>query len=225
MLRTIIKMSDYEPDITDRTYHINALISNRFNPKDYARCNIQVSLDIQKPELELTDVDMVVKHDKDKVIIAFNIGLRHNKLKDSITNGYLIVEDVLYFISNADTNPKLRLYVPNHIRQAVLQQFHDLYRHYGLDRTYETMKARYFWPNQYKEVYHYVESCVTSQERNMTKIKPTLQETDITPCTFAYVNIRGLNCQKSRILFEILGNWGWDSGVDCTAHCLWDNQI
>lgn len=69
----------------------------------------------------------------------------------------------------------------------VIQQYHDLNGHVGTDLTYNTIKQKYYWPNMYKELLSYVSSCVTCQTRNLTKIKPPLQETDIPPYAFAKI--------------------------------------
>lgn len=41
----------------------------------------------------------------------------------------------------------------------------------------------------YKELHNYVTSCATYQTRNVQKIKPPLQETDIPPYAFAEVGM------------------------------------
>ena len=41
----------------------------------------------------------------------------------------------------------------------------------------------------YKELYQHVNSCVISQRRNLRKVKPHLQETDVPPFPFAKLGL------------------------------------
>ena len=41
----------YEPDIIDKAYEISALNSNRFDPKEFARCKLPPFDPIEKPTL------------------------------------------------------------------------------------------------------------------------------------------------------------------------------
>ena len=52
----------------------------------------------------------------------------------------------------------------------------------GIDRTQ-------YWPNMYQELYHYVNSCVTCQTRNLRKVKPSQQETETHPFAFAKLGL------------------------------------
>ena len=40
---------------------------------------------------------------------------------------YIFIEGVLYFISESDINPRLRLFVPEHLREHVLETYHTIY--------------------------------------------------------------------------------------------------
>ena len=57
----------------------------------------------------------------------------------------------------------------------------------GIDTTFDALRLKYYWPNMYKELYEYVNNCVTCQSRSLKKIQPPLQETDIPPCPFAKI--------------------------------------
>ena len=68
---------------------------------------------------------------------------------------------------------------------AVIKQYHDDNGHMGIEKTFDTLRHKYYWPNMYKELYEYVNNCVTCQFRSLQKIQPPLQETDIPPYPFA----------------------------------------
>lgn len=57
--------------------------------------------------------------------------------------------------------------VPKIIRQDILYSYHDSSVgacHLGFKRTYEAMRAKYYWKRMYQECYDYVTSCATCQE-------------------------------------------------------------
>lgn len=101
----------------------------------------------------------------------------------------MVIDNIQYCISNADSDPVLRLYIPEHLRVSVIEQYHNLNGHIGLDKTYNTTKQKYYWPNMYKDIYTYVGRCVTCQARCLQKIKAPLQETDIPPYVFAKIGL------------------------------------
>ena len=60
--------------------------------------------------------------------------------------------------------------IPGHLREWVVKQYHDDNGHMGIDKTFDTIRQKYYWPNLYKMLYEYVTICVTCQERSMKKI-------------------------------------------------------
>ena len=47
---------------------------------------------------------------------------------------YLLVDDLVYFISNVDDDPRLRLFIKKHIRSFVVTQYHDQNSHMGVQK-------------------------------------------------------------------------------------------
>ena len=78
---------------------------------------------------------------------------------------YVIEDDLVYHIASAikgDTNPRLQLVIPEAVKPTILEQLHCSQfggGHLGQDKTYEKIRARYYWPNMYKEVRQYVARC------------------------------------------------------------------
>ncbi len=65
--------------------------------------------------------------------------------------------------------------VPKDSRHALLAQYHDSIAgggHQGLNRTFENLKAKYFWPKMYEETSIYVKSCDACQKAKSTKTQP-----------------------------------------------------
>ena len=48
---------------------------------------------------------------------------------------YIVIEVVLYFISESDINPRLGLFVPEHLREHVLETYHTKNGHVGIDKS------------------------------------------------------------------------------------------
>ena len=51
--------------------------------------------------------------------------------------------------------PVRQLVVPRMIRDWILQSYHNLNNHIGAEKTYETIRTKYFWLNMYTDVYMY----------------------------------------------------------------------
>lgn len=72
-----------------------------------------------------------------------------------------------------------QLVVPVALRHDVLVSFHDSLlagAHQGIDRTYQIIRARYFWPGMYVDIAAYVRSCLDCQssKKSYTNSKPPL---------------------------------------------------
>ena len=179
---------DEELDIDDRSLEIGAINSNEFNPRDFASSHVDPPGDVIKPDIDLQeDFNMVEEQQKDDEI---------GKLKNRINKGtatkaeqthYFETEDgLLYYLSQPDSeDPRLRLYIPQEMENIVIKQYHDQLGHMALDKTYDSMRLKYFFPNMYRKLNSYIEKCVTCQTASSKKPRPPLQETDIPPYPFA----------------------------------------
>ena len=100
---------------------------------------------------------------------------------------YTLLHNILNYLLKEDTDPVIRLYIPEHIRNALIIQFHENNGHTGIDKTYDAIKGKYYWPNMYKELYKYVSSCVTCLTSNVRKVNPPQQDTP--PFAFAKLGL------------------------------------
>ena len=179
---------DEELDIDDRSLEIGAINSNEINPRDFASSHMDPPGDVIKPDIDLPeDFNMVEEQQKDEEI---------GKLKNRINKGtatkaeqthYFETEDgLLYYLSQPDSEDlRLRLYIPQEMENIVIKQYHDELGHMALDKTYDSMRLKYFFPNMYRKLNSYIEKCVTCQTASAKKPRPPLQETDIPPYPFA----------------------------------------
>ncbi|CAC5412398.1 unnamed protein product [Mytilus coruscus] len=180
---------DPYPDISDNTYEINVINSNRFHFTDFAN-NDQLVEDIpEKENFQFEEFDMSIEQVKDKTLRELKEQLVSDKVPEAVQNKYIIIDDILYYISNIDNDPIIRLYIPSHIKQAVVEQYHDGNGHMGMDKTLDSIRQKYFWPNMFKELYNYVTTCVPCQSRNLQKVRAPIQETKIPPYPFCHVGV------------------------------------
>ena len=87
---------------------------------------------------------------------------------------YVITDDVLYHFYTARTRgvprparPIKQLAVPNSLREDIIASYHDSIAgggHLGIDRTYTAIRFKYFWPNMYRDITEYIESCIQCQK-------------------------------------------------------------
>ena len=111
-----------------------------------------------------------------------------NENKD-VQKHYLLVDGLVYYLSNVNDDQCLRLFVPKHLRTFVVNQYHDLNGHMGVQKTFDSIRRKYFWPNLFKELNTYVTGCTVCQTRSLQKIRQPLQETDIPPYSMAKVSV------------------------------------
>ena len=69
---------------------------------------------IEKPTLG-EEVDIVTEQSKDTNLMELKIGLSNNKLLPSVQKRHVIIDNILYYISNVDSDQVLRLYIPEQL--------------------------------------------------------------------------------------------------------------
>ena len=172
---------DEIPDISDKTFEINAINSNNFDPSRYARLADKVE-QRQKTlaDYQLNNFNLEQEQNKDQVIVDIKTRLRRGQDDKGMQN-YIVIEKLLYFISKPDSDANLRLYIPEHLRHLVIKQFHDNNAHFGIDKTYAAIKSKYYWKNLFKNIYMYISKCLVCQKNAASRIRPPMQITDVSP--------------------------------------------
>ena len=158
------------------SHKVNVIDSSKFDPIKYVNAELPL-LDLdEKPKL--IDLDTYDEQQKDDSIVQLIKNLDTGKLSKSLEKSLIVIDNVLYFVSDVNGSPRLRLYLPDHLTNVMIKGYHD-FGHLGLDKTYDNLKVRYYFPNMYKRINEYVSKCVTCQERNMKPVKPPMGEMDI----------------------------------------------
>ena len=178
---------EISPEVDERALEVAVLDSQKFNPSQLASC--QVAQPEQVSEDEGFGFDMVTEQARDEVAVKIMQDLKGDKCPKSVDRRYILKDNILHYLSDPDNEPVMRVFVPNHLRAQVLKQYHDENGHMGVDKTYDTAKLKYYWPNMYKTLHQHVASCVTCQQRNLRKVKPPVQEMDAPPYPFAKVGL------------------------------------
>ena len=61
----------------------------------------------------------------------------------------ILHEDILYYLSGAEEEPRLTMFVSKALRTEILEQCHGKMRHMGIDKTHELIGRRCYWPKLY----------------------------------------------------------------------------
>ena len=102
---------------------------------------------------------------------------------------YLIYEDILYYLSGAGEEPRMRMFVPKALRTEILEQCHEKMGHMGINKTHELISRRYYWPKLYAEVTAYVSSYRVCQTQSRRQKLAPLMKTDIPNFLFKKVSM------------------------------------
>ena len=133
------------------------------------------------------------------------------------------------------TTPHPGLYIPKQLQDAVIKQYHADNGHMGIDKTFESIKRKYYFPNLYQRLTSYVNACVTCQARALKKQRPPLQEMEQPPYPFAKLSmdISGpypTSLSGNRYILSVVDHYtGWpeafaipDKSAQSIAHILVD---
>ena len=175
-------------DVNVNLFEINVLDSNQFDPKSFASCNLSDEELFEKcdcSDFRKGAFDMKVEQSKDDDISEIRSMILSGQESKDVKKHYFLVDGLVYFISTVDDDPRLRLFIPKHIRSFVVTQYHDQNGHMGVQKTFDSIRAKYYWPNLFKELHKYVSECTVCQTRSLQKISQPLQETDIPPYPMA----------------------------------------
>ena len=168
-----------ELEVPDNAMEVNFINSNAINPKDYTKYDVEEADIPFKPQITLQEggdeINIAEEQAKDPEIAQTLRLLQLGQAKKTVGDRHLVIDDVLYYLTNADNDPIIRLYVPHHYRSGVVKQYHDDNEHLGIDKTFDAIRQKYYWPNLYKELYDYVSKCITCATRNLKQLKPSVR--------------------------------------------------
>ncbi len=92
------------------------------------------------------------------------------------SNLYCLIDGVLYHLwQQSLRQPRMemirQLVIPKILRPEILVSCHEdlLAGHYGVSRTYERIRNRFYWNGMYKDCYEWVISCITCETKKMPR--------------------------------------------------------
>ena len=177
------------PDINDNTFQIDVLNSNRFDPKKYTRVDLADADQEVAPLPNLEDFNIIEEQAKDEDLARLKKKLQEGRADKQENKRFMIVDDVLYYISQVDDDPTLRLYIPKALQHHVIEQYHHSNGHMGLGKTFDAIKIKYYWPGLYKHLHREIDHCITCKTRNMKPNATPIQMTGTPPFPMATVAI------------------------------------
>ena len=109
---------------------------------------------------------------------------------------FLDENGILYHIVQENKSPTgqiiEQLVIPDSLKIEVLSACHDdaTGGHFGIDRTYATIKLRFFWIKMYQDVRHWIKSCtLCNTKKNPKPVKAELIPIPVEPYPFHRVSI------------------------------------
>ena len=105
------------------SHKVNVIDSSKFDPTKYVNPELPFSDLDDKPKL--TDIDTYDEQQKDDSIVQLIKNLDTGKLSKSLERPLIVIENILYFISDVDGSPHLRLYLSDHLTNAMIKGYHD----------------------------------------------------------------------------------------------------
>ena len=179
-------------DVNDNLFEINVLDSSQFEPKTFASCDLPYADSFEKcdcSDFRKSGFDMKVEQTRDEDVSEIRSMILNGKESKDVQKHYLVIDDLVYYLSNANDDPCLRLFIPKQLKSFVLTQYHDQNGHMGVQKTFNSIRQKYYWPNLFKEINKYVSECTICQTRSFQEIRQPLQETDIPPYPMAKISL------------------------------------
>ena len=110
---------------------------------------------LTKKELKVDGFDIGKEQEKDEILLDLKIRPQKGDVTSADYSKHVVLDDTLYYISNVNDKPTLRTYIPYYIKTAVIKQYHDHNGHMGIDKTFDALRIKYYWPNMFKELHEY----------------------------------------------------------------------
>ena len=126
---------------------------------------------------------------KDPELVQLIQRLTEGKATATENRTFVLLSNVLYYVPDSAPEPSLELVIPSQLRGLVLKECHDECCHMGLDKTYDRIRAKYYWRGLYKDVAEFVSQCVTCKGRNLRLELRLLQAMDEVRFPFEKVGI------------------------------------
>lgn len=152
-------------------------------------CSVLFDMPSETPsnmrQLQLEDPNL-------KLIIDCFETLDHPDITNWTDRGYLMDQGILYrYVPDVDSE-EAQLVIPLNSRLDIIKTYHSeaTSGHYGIERTFYKIAAKYFWPGMRKSIADFIKLCVECQRYKPSNLKPSgLLRTPVLSQRFEVVSI------------------------------------
>ena len=118
--------------------------------------------DDEETELDLPDL---AKEQREDPQLSTIFGTIEGPIDHENQNHYIIHNNLLYRRTDKNGEVKYALCVPQTRVKDILVAYHDslMAGHVGRNKTYDTIRRKYYWKNMYKDIQKYVNTCLQCQ--------------------------------------------------------------
>ena len=139
-------------------------------PTDKGPTKVILNMEVKKQDPTMSNIDVSkfdYSGDKDFGDIFKLLSKNPKQIFDKPSLQLYSLEGTLLFW--ADRSSTQRICVPKNQRIQVLKEFHDtpLGGHFGVDKTFETLRRHFYWPKMKRSVHEYVTSCDQCQKNKI----------------------------------------------------------
>ena len=178
--------------VNDNLYEINVLDSTQFEPKSFASCDLPNDESFEKcdcSDFRKGDFDMKCEQTRDDDISVIRSMILNGKESKDVQKHYLLVDDLVYYLSNVNDDPCWDCSFQNISETLLWLNIMIRMDIWVFTETFDSIRQKYYWPNLFKEINKYVSECTICETRSLQKIRPPLQETDISPYPMAKLSL------------------------------------
>ena len=134
----------------------------------------------QDPPSDYKGFDLAIEQRKDPQLLHL-INILENTDPEQLSasqKSFVMFQNRLCYIPHSELDKHLKLYLPEHLRQDVLNCYHTDMGHLGITKTYENIRSKYYWPDLYRNVVEMVSACHLCTTMNPTqKVQPFMDRT------------------------------------------------
>ena len=71
--------------------------------------------------MSLSCYDLVTEQTNNKELLKLKEELQSDEASQAINSKYILLDNVLYYLSKTDSDPVIWLYIPEHLRKEVIE--------------------------------------------------------------------------------------------------------
>ena len=119
---TTTEQREEEIEVNDNAFQIGVINSNEIEPKQFASLTAEDSPKEILEEIQFEGFDMHVEQNKHPDLILIRKQTQAENGPKLVKRRYILIDEVLYFLSHPDDEPKARLVIQKHLVPFVVRQ-------------------------------------------------------------------------------------------------------